>query len=174
MTYILRPLKRELLNDIFGRKFSIELEPGDIITFRQYRKRTRYSVSLYHVYVLAMYHTKNTKSIFVAVLLAMQVVAVLCQMCPCRLQAFEQRLIPVTSLEVSSQAPGFPRDCEICSNLKSLVTTTSKSPHQLVNPSCPEMVTGFLPLELRCITVAIFVPDFAPVLEAAVFQVFLE
>ena len=28
-----------------------------MISFRQYRKRHRYTVSLYHVYVLAMYHT---------------------------------------------------------------------------------------------------------------------
>jgi len=57
MNYILRSIRRKLMNDIFGRRFSIELEPGDIITFRQYRKRKTYSVSLYHVYVLAVYHT---------------------------------------------------------------------------------------------------------------------
>ena len=57
MNYILRSIRRKLMNDIFGRRFTIELEPGDIITFRQYRKRKTYSVSLYHVYVLAVYHT---------------------------------------------------------------------------------------------------------------------
>ena len=121
-----------------------------------------------------MCHVKDKKSILIAMLLAVQVVAVLCVMCPCRLQAFEQYFTSATNQEASSQVPGSPKDCGGCSSFKNMASTSPRSTHQFVNPSCPTVVARFLPLELRCVAVAIFTPVFTPAPEIAELQVFRE
>lgn len=53
-TKLTKPIERELLYTDRGRTVIISLEPGDLITFRQKGKRTRYSVSLHKVQLLGL------------------------------------------------------------------------------------------------------------------------
>ena len=53
-TLLNRPVRRELILPLRGKTLIVELEPGDIISFREKGRRTRYSVSLHRVYYLAL------------------------------------------------------------------------------------------------------------------------
>jgi hypothetical protein len=53
-TRLTKNIKRELLASNHGRTMIIELEPGDIVSFRYKGKRTRYEVSLHSCFTLAI------------------------------------------------------------------------------------------------------------------------
>lgn len=62
MTKLLKSLKRELVfTNGQSRTVIVELEPGDIISFRVKRKKERFSVSLHSVYQLALVTTMKKK-----------------------------------------------------------------------------------------------------------------
>jgi hypothetical protein len=54
MTKLLKPVTRELVQKDRGRTVIITIEPPDQITYRYKGKRTRYSVSLHNVQLLAL------------------------------------------------------------------------------------------------------------------------
>jgi len=49
-TKLLRTVRRELMRPIFGKTIIVELEAGDLISFREKRKRTRSTIHLQKVY----------------------------------------------------------------------------------------------------------------------------
>ena len=51
---LLKSISRELVYPDRGKTLIVSLEPGDIITYRQKGKRTKYSVSLHKVQLLAL------------------------------------------------------------------------------------------------------------------------
>lgn len=54
-TLLLKTIKRQLLApDRRGRALIVEIEPGDMVSFRQKGKRTRYTISLHSCYQLAI------------------------------------------------------------------------------------------------------------------------
>jgi len=53
-TKLLKPVTRELVQTDRGRTIIITIEPPDQITYRYKGKRTRYSVSLHNVQLLAL------------------------------------------------------------------------------------------------------------------------
>lgn len=58
-TLLTKAIKRELVLDQRGKTVMIELEPGDLISFRLKGKRTRYTVSLHKCFNLAMLQFLN-------------------------------------------------------------------------------------------------------------------
>lgn len=57
-TLLTKNVKRQLLaSDRHGRTLIVELEPGDMLSFRLKGKRTRYETSLHNCYVLAVANT---------------------------------------------------------------------------------------------------------------------
>lgn len=53
-TKLLKPITRELVYTDRGRTIIVTLEPGDIITYRFKGKKTKYSVSLHKVQLIAL------------------------------------------------------------------------------------------------------------------------
>jgi len=53
-TKLIKSVKREMLATDRGRTLIVELEPGDILTFRAKGKKQRYSVSLHKAFNLAL------------------------------------------------------------------------------------------------------------------------
>ena len=53
-TKLIKPITRELIYTDRGRTIIVTLEPGDVITYRFKGKKTKYSVSLHKVQLLAL------------------------------------------------------------------------------------------------------------------------
>jgi hypothetical protein len=54
MTKLTKPITRELVKTDHGRTVIVTIEPPDQITYRYKGKRTRYSVSLHNVQLMAL------------------------------------------------------------------------------------------------------------------------